>query len=58
MLPATGIAFRRSVGEVRDVIAHWAATVCIQEPTLVVNWATQRRRKTGWRSGVHPLRLA
>ena len=46
MLPAAGIALSSSVDEVSDVITHWAATVCIHEPTLLVNCATQRRRKT------------
>ncbi len=37
MLPAAGIALSSNVDDVSEVITHCAATVCIHEPTLLVN---------------------
>jgi hypothetical protein len=36
------------------VITHCAATVCIHDPTLLVNCADHNLRKSGWRNGDHP----
>jgi hypothetical protein len=55
MLAAAGIALSRSAELVSDVITHCAATVCIHEPTLLVNWADQNRRNACESNGVQPL---
>lgn len=47
MLPAAGIAPSRNADVVKDVINHYAATVCIHEPTLLANCADHSRRKAG-----------
>jgi len=57
MLAAAGIALSSSAELVNDVITHWAATVCIQEPMLLVNCAVQKRANAGERSGAQPLEL-
>jgi hypothetical protein len=44
MLPAAEIALSNSAELVSVVITHWAATVCIHEPMLLVNCASHRRR--------------
>ena len=54
-LPAAEIALSSSADVVNDVITHCAATVCIHDPTLLVNCAVHSRRKAAWRSGAHAL---
>jgi hypothetical protein len=54
MLPASGIAESNRAELVSEVVTHCAATVCIQEPTLLVNWPVDSRRKSGCRSGDQP----
>jgi hypothetical protein len=46
MLPAAGIALSRSAELVKEIITHCAATVCIQDPTLLVNCADHSRRNS------------
>ena len=46
MLPAAWIALSNSGELVSEIITHWAATVCIHEPTLLVNCASHSRRKS------------
>ena len=55
ILPAAEIALSSSAELVSEVITHCAATVCIHDPTLLVNCADHNRRKSGWRNGAHPL---
>ena len=54
MLDAAETAPSKNAERVSPVITHCAATVCIQEPTLLVNCADHSRRYSGKRSGAHP----
>ena len=54
MLDAAETAPSRNAERVSPVITHCAATVCIQEPTLLVNCADHSRRNSGKRSGAQP----
>lgn len=57
-LPTAPIALTSRAELVSETITHWAATVCIHEPTLLTNWALQSRANAGERIGAQPPRCS